>query len=693
MNSKFKFLALIVIVSVLSLCICLTGCDFSFITEQSSSSSSEESSIESESSSSEESSSESSSESSTSSSSSSSSSSESESSSEDDEVELNYYFATVIPNANVQASPYTAGFPVDEALEGVYYSASSLGGEPEKNGTGDIWLVLKPLKKYGITEIKIDGKYSKIESVDRDVYCIYDVESNLTVTTSVKLMPKVEGEILANYGYGISDDGKMIVSWEESLEEPIRYVELTYNDGIGSRIEYIDASLGQIELFDMTENETYTVSLRAIALNEIGKEIEISACYMNAPKDVPFPRVEITTENYIWPRCDFVGSPAGCWGAGIANAFYEQCALSVYNEDNEVVYSSFVDKTENQKFTGARLKIRGNTSARYASNGRFPYKLKLDEKFDLLEPLIGRPDDGKEYADKDWVLLNYGNDGYRIVGDAIADAVGTEWSPDYCYVSLYVNGDYRGLYVLSEAVEEGSGTGEDKARVDVDEDGFVFECDAYWWNEELSFSTPMTENTPMHFTFKYPDSDNMTESSPEYLYLQAYMTEFEQALKKNDDSYLDYIDLDSFVKWLLVSDYLCISDGGGANLFLYKEDSTSQTKVKMGPNWDFDSYMGDYNALATIRVYWNTAPFYYHQLIKKESFQRRYKELYAETRDILDDYVNEAFAQIDESAHSQLLQYDNTRFGTSTKSLSTRKQSFLEWLNQHLAWMDPQFKN
>ena len=31
----------------------------------------------------------------------------------------------------------------------------------------------------------------------------------------------------------------------------------------------------------------------------------------------------------------------------------------------------------------------------------------------------------------------------------MADAVGTEWSPDYCYVSLYVNGEYCGSMDIS----------------------------------------------------------------------------------------------------------------------------------------------------------------------------------------------------------------------------------------------------
>ena len=603
------------------------------------------------------------------------------------DAEKNSYFvATVNKASGIMAEPYTENADLPSELEGIYYSASTPGGEPVNDGSGCIWLTLKPIKTYRVSEINITGDYSSCENLGGDVYCITNVSSDLTVSVSVKSLPVAGWDLLENYGYAISQTGKMLVSWNEIPDTFIRYVELTYTvNGITS-VEYIDAKYGKAELFTMTEGVKYTVTMRPIGYSYIGKAVEVSGCYMNEPRNVAFPRVEITTEDYILPSCDFVQSPEGCWGAGITNALYEGCVMTIYNANNEIVYTT----SASEDFDDAKIKIRGNTSARHEKNARYPYKVKLDNPADLLKYFIDGRDDGRGYEDSDWLLLNYGADGYRIVGDAIADAVGTEWSPDYCYVSLYLNGEYRGLYVLSEAVEEGNGEGEEQWRVNVEEDGYVFECDAYWWNEDLYFSTPMTEKTPMYFTFKYPDPDGMTVESPEYLYLKDYMTRFEEALQRNDDSYLDYIDLDSFVKWLLVTDYLCITDGGGCNIFLYKKDSTSQTKVAMGPNWDFDSYMGDYNGVATIRIYWSTCPFYIPYLLNKPSFQARYKELFNETYTKLESYINDAFSKIDIEAHAKLLKYDNQLFGTSQKTLAVRRDNFLTWLDLRIEWLKTQ---
>lgn len=618
------------------------------------------------------------------------SSSEQQSESSTEQNAPKYFIASVNKNSLVNVSLYTEGNNPPSDMQGAYYSSSTPGGEPRGDGTGSIWLELKPIKKYGIDEISIEGEYTKIEPLGKDIYRIDGVSSNLVITLKTKTLPDLTDRLIDGYGYGISEDGVMSVSWEQSEENPLRYIEVTYPQGTSLKTEYIDASKGTAELFKMTENKDQTVTMRAVSENGVGKRVTMTGHYMPAPRDVAFPRVEIVTQGFALPTFEKVSSPPGCWGQGITNATYEQCVVTLYNESDEVVYTSSEGRSEAQKYLGAKMKVRGNVSAAQASNERYPYKIKLDKKFDLLEPLIGRPDDGKSYADKDWLLLNYGDEAFRPIGEAVADAVGTEWTPEYCYVTLYLNGEYRGLYVLSEAVER-SGTADTSGRIGTEPDGFVFECDAYWWNEDVYFSTPMTEDTPMYFTFKYPDSDDLTEQSPELLYLKNYMIAFEEALERDDDSYLDYIDLDSFVKWLLVSDYLCINDGGGSNLFLYKEDSTGETKVKMGPNWDLDSYMGGVTALATIRVYWNKAPFYYHQLIKKDSFMERYRELYNETRDTLTASVDSAISKIDTEAHATLLEYDNARFGTSKMTLDEQKQEFYDWLEPHLDYMDGLF--
>ena len=529
-----------------------------------------------------------------------------------------YYVATVTESSKASVLPYYGDKSAPNGLENVYYSTNAPGGEPTNNENGKIWLTVIPIGKYRIYGLDIIGNYSYVEPLENDVYCIHGVTSDLTVSVSTRTLTSADNELFTDFGHSISEDGKLIFSWMPISYTPLRYIEITYTAGELSVTEEFDASTGKAELAKMTENTKYSVVVQAVGYKNVGKAVEFDACYMPESKNVSFPRIEIITENFVWPTCDTVNSPDKYWGSSIINAEYEQCKVLIYNENNETVYDSTLNLDEAQQYLGAKMKIRGNTSVtHYSSNKKYPYKLKLNTESDLLAPFIERADDGKDYAYKDWLLLNYGEESYRLAGDAVADAVGTEWSPEYCYVSLYVNGDYRGLYVLSEAVEVGNGEEGNKSRIDIDRDGYLFECDAYWWNEDLYFNTPMTEKTAMFFTFKYPDPQYMDATSPKYIYIKDYMTQFEEALNKDDDSYLEYIDLDSFAKWLLVMDYLCITDGGGANIYLYKEDSTFDSKVTMGPNWDFDSWMGDAKSYSTIRMYWNGCPFYIPYLLKR----------------------------------------------------------------------------
>lgn len=59
--------------------------------------------------------------------------------------------------------------------------------------------------------------------------------------------------------------------------------------------------------------------------------------------------------------------------------------------------------------------------------------------------------------------------------------------------------EYLGIYVLTDQVEK------KKNRVDIEDDGFLFENDNYFWSEPLNF---MTERRGYWYTFKYPDPED-----------------------------------------------------------------------------------------------------------------------------------------------------------------------------------------
>ena len=281
------------------------------------------------------------------------------------------------------------------------------------------------------------------------------------------------------------------------------------------------------------------------------------------------PVMYVETVDGEEPVCDYVSAPSGCMGATIANATKVPSHLTVY-QYVDGIDSVLYDSGDYEKdVSGMTIKLRGNTSAYDAKK---PYKIKLQKKFDLLFR-----DNQAIYKDKEWLLLK---DDYltTIAGLKVNELVGMEWTPAHHFVNLVMNGVYRGTYLLCESVKRNP-----DCRLNVDKDsGFIFECDPYWWNEDVYVTSSFAPS--YNYTFKYPDSDDIL---PEQLdYMQALVTAYERSI--NNGTYPNMIDVASFAKWCLVHDITGTKDSGGANRFYTKYDTTAESLIVMPLAWDFD---------------------------------------------------------------------------------------------------------
>lgn len=222
-----------------------------------------------------------------------------------------------------------------------------------------------------------------------------------------------------------------------------------------------------------------------------------------------------------------------------------------------------------------RAKGRGNATWGYDKK---PYKIKFDEKQGLLG-----------FApNKDWVLLAEYCD-KSLMRTAymceLAKTVGLPYPIHYRHVELYVNGEYLGVYVLTDQVEK------KKNRVDIADDGFLFENDNYFWEEPLNF---MTDRRQYWYTFKYPDPEDgeIASGDASYNFIKGFMNDFETALYGNDfkdpaKGYRKFIDVQTFAKWYLVMELT-------ANLEpnMYYVLPSRSSKLQIAPVWDAEWSMG-----------------------------------------------------------------------------------------------------
>ena len=395
-------------------------------------------------------------------------------------------------------------------------------------------------------------------------------------------------------------------------------------------------------------------------------------------KSLELPVVNITTVDGEEPTCEIAETPEGCWGQGIKNANKVPSQMQII-VNGETIYDSgeYVKKE-----SGLTVKVRGNTSAYRQKKA---YKLKLQKKADLLNR------DDKKYKDKDWVLLRTGSCLNTPVGFWMSEIVGQEWTPAHQYVNLCMNGEYRGIYILCEAVSVNS-----ECRIDVDEtDGYVIEADPYWWNEDISFPSTILYQA-MQFTYKYPDSDDITEEWNEKIRENVHFNE-SSILNATFD---EYYDCESFAKWLLAWDILGNSDFAGGNMYLVKKDDSAKTA--MGPIWDFDHAFKTENDWAEIHKNY----FYFHRMLKSDNpaFREAYFNLW---QDRGEDFIDEIISRIDKFANSKLgSDYDESlileqKYATTKEERHDANFGNLEymagyitdWFQRRKEWLIPTMQN
>ncbi len=229
------------------------------------------------------------------------------------------------------------------------------------------------------------------------------------------------------------------------------------------------------------------------------------------------------------------------------------------------------------------IRGRGNSTWKWDKK---PYKIKLDEK----ESFLGLDDN------RDWILLaNYADK--SLIRNTLAYEMGRVldnlvWSPHAYPVDLFVNGVYQGVYSLGEHMEVAKG------RVDIEENSTDPDTD---YLLEIGGMAPTGDINGVHYfhtdgrlvrfaTFKSPDAESLTDEQKAFI--TDYFQKAEDAIKAGE-GYEEYIDVDSFVDWILLHELSYNLDSCfRRSCFLVKEKGG---KIRMGPIWDFDLAFGNFS--------------------------------------------------------------------------------------------------
>ena len=224
--------------------------------------------------------------------------------------------------------------------------------------------------------------------------------------------------------------------------------------------------------------------------------------------------------------------------------------------------------------------VRGRGNASWDQFPKKPYRLKFKSK----QSPLGAPASAKK-----WTLIsNYSDKSLmrNILAFEASRRIGQAYTP-YCHpVDVIVNGEYRGCYQLCDQVEAAEG------RVPA-KDGYLIEIDAYAWKEVSAFWS--WRGTPV--TIKHPDEDDITDSQRQHI--ESFFNQMETAALGEDftdpeKGYRKYLDLESFLRDLLVGDF-CGNTDLLWSVYMYKD--AKDGKLYTGPTWDHDlSFDNDYRS-------------------------------------------------------------------------------------------------
>lgn len=278
-------------------------------------------------------------------------------------------------------------------------------------------------------------------------------------------------------------------------------------------------------------------------------------------------------------------------------------------ENEEKGSICIVDANGNVQYYGALERISGRGNSSWEKYNKKPYSIKLCE----AENLFGM-DKGKK-----WNLLPLWREGNKINTKVVfdmAEVLGLSYTPECTWIDLFLNGEYAGIYLLTESVMVGEGRvdiydlekGNEKLNEKIEraqtfvengkkgyeilneEDlsgGYLIEKDlsSYYEKESSGFIIESGKT----FTIKSPKY----ASKQQVTYIRDYIQMVENLIMNHDMEYLNYIDIDSFIGRFLIDEISLNCDANITSMYFYKEKGDSL--IYAGPIWDYDGAMGEIN--------------------------------------------------------------------------------------------------
>lgn len=225
-----------------------------------------------------------------------------------------------------------------------------------------------------------------------------------------------------------------------------------------------------------------------------------------------------------------------------------------------------------------RLRGRGNSTWLNAPDKR-PLRIRFEEP----QPMFG-----SAYPHRDWILLANAFDNSLLrthFAFYLSERMGRMgFVPSSQFLHLYINGEYKGVYQLTDERDIGPGRGE----VVIDADPAVSE---YWlemdWRTQDYFQV-----NGLWYDIRFPSGNALTDGHIAYAY--QFIENVSLAIRSHNWQDIQaLVDIPSMLDYYILQELVKDMDVNASSMFMQIRGQGENRRLYQGPVWDFDLSLGN----------------------------------------------------------------------------------------------------
>jgi len=247
---------------------------------------------------------------------------------------------------------------------------------------------------------------------------------------------------------------------------------------------------------------------------------------------------------------------------------------------------------EGSDFEGALAQVRGRGNSTWFSMGeKRPFRIRFNDP---------RPMFGSGFAARDWTLIANALD-YTLMRNYSAYFLGRmldgqSFAPSGNFVHLYLNGEYRGVYMVSDQLQVHEGRVELAGNeVPTLSEYFLEWCRRAENSGDVYFVIPALAGTSTRvpFIIDFPGGGILRQNLGHVEFAHSFVESADLAMWRGyRDEVSRIIDVDSFIDYYLVQELFRNHDVGWSSLRFGIRQTEDGPKLFAGPLWDFDFSSG-----------------------------------------------------------------------------------------------------